>query len=191
LYGSAAAAYRGADAIDHVDLPASLGPYTVKTTVVPPLLQSDICFPAGTEITTDQGAIAIEKLVPGQHTLQGEPIEYITHTVTACPYLIKLDAHALGQQKPAKPILLSKDHKIEFEGRMVPAYRFLDYSENVKKVRYTGEVLYNVLLKDHGVMRVHNLTCETLDPRSPIACTYQGIAYEERQTVKKNTLIKR
>jgi hypothetical protein len=148
-------------------------------TPTPTPLISNICFPAGTEITTDQGIIAIEKLIPEKHTLQGEPIEYITHTVTTCPYLIKVHAHAFGKNKPTKPLLLTKDHKIEYEGELVPAYQLLDCSSAVTKVRYTGEVLYNVLLATYGTMRVNNLRCETLEPSNPIACIYRGVAYKE------------
>ena len=189
VYTTATAAYQGVAAIDKVVLPPSLGPYTVSpTVVVPPVLQSNICFPAGTEISTDQGDVAIEKIVPGQHTIQGKAIDFITQTVTSEPYLIKLNKHAFGQNKPSKTTLMSKDHKIAFEGQLVPAYRFLDYTAEVKKVRYTGERLYNVLMKDYGVMRVHNLTCETLDPSSPIACKYLGIAYKEKTPERKKFL---
>jgi hypothetical protein len=172
------------------------GPTTPTPSPTPTPLISNICFPAGTEITTDQGIIAIEKLIPGKHTLQGKPIEYITHTVTTCPYLIKVHAHAFGKNKPTKPLLLTKDHKIEYEGKLVPAYQLLDCSTAVTKARYTGEVLYNVLLATYSTMRVNNLRCETLDPRSPIACKYQGFAYEgeqnteKRNTEKRNTLVK-
>jgi hypothetical protein len=191
VYTTATAAYQGVAAIDKVVLPPSLGPYTVSpTVVVPPVLQSNICFPAGTEISTDQGDVAIEKIVPGQHTIQGKAIVFITQTVTSEPYLIKLNKHAFGQNKPSKTTLMSKDHKIAFEGQLVPAYRFLDYTAEVTKVRYTGERLYNVLMKDYGVMRVHNLTCETLDPSSPIACKYLGITYKEKKTTWKITLSK-
>jgi hypothetical protein len=186
LYGSATAAYQGATNIDQVVLSPRLGPYTFNTSVIPPPLQSNICFPAGTEISTDQGDIAIEKIVPGKHTIQGKTIDFITQTVTNEPYLIKLNKHALGQNKPSKTTLMSKDHKIAFEGQLVPAYRFLDYTSEVTKVRYTGERLYNVLMKDYGVMRAHNLICETLDPTSPIAGVYQGIAYKEKKPERKN-----
>jgi hypothetical protein len=65
---------------------------------------------------------------------------------------------------------MSKDHKIEFDGRLVPAYRFLDHSDQVKKVPYKGELLYNVLLADgYGKMSVNNLICETLHPENRIA----------------------
>jgi hypothetical protein len=142
-------------------------------------MQSNICFPAGTLVKTDQGEIAIKLLKPGVHTVERKTIEHITKTITSEQYLIRVGKDALGRNKPSRTTVLTKDHKIEFEGALVPAYRFLDYSENVKKVKYTGEILYNVLLDTHGVMSVNNLRCETLEPSSPIACIYRGVAYKE------------
>jgi hypothetical protein len=74
---------------------------------------------------------------------------------------------------------MSKDHKVEYNGDLVPVYRLLDYFADVKKVKYSGELLYNVLLAEYGTMSVNNLTCETLEPTSPIACVYRGVAYKE------------
>ena len=67
---------------------------------------------------------------------------------------------------------MSKDHKILYNGKLVEAYRFLDHSEDVKKIKYNGEVLYNVLLDEHNVMNVNNIICETLHPNNVIAKLY-------------------
>ena len=68
---------------------------------------------------------------------------------------------------------MTKDHKVLFNGQLVPAFRFLDFSSNVRKVKYSGETLYNVLLdEDYGVMNVNNLICETLHPDNVIAKLY-------------------
>ncbi len=142
---------------------------------------SNICFPAGTLIRTDQGEIAIEQLQKGKHTIGRQVIKHITQTISTDKYLIRVGKDVFGKNKPTKPTVMSKDHKIEFHGELVPAYRFLDYSEDVKKVKYSGEILYNVLLEEYGTMSVNNLRCETLDPTSPIGCLYQGVAYKERK----------
>jgi hypothetical protein len=50
---------------------------------------------------------------------------------------------------------------------MLPADAFVGhYSENVTRIKYKGEYLYNVLLSDHSTMMVNNLICETLDPNA-------------------------
>ena len=61
-----------------------------------------------------------------------------------------------------------------YQGQLVPAYRFLDMSCEVKKVKYSGEVLYNVLLSEHAIMNVNNLICETLHPNNAIAKLYRS-----------------
>jgi hypothetical protein len=151
-----------------------------------PVLQSNICFPAGTPIRTDQGEVAIEKLQPGKHTLGRQAITHITQTITSDNYLIRIEKGAFGKNKPTKPTVMSKDHKIEYEGELVPAYRFLDYVEGIKKVKYSGEILYNVLLEGYGTMIVNNLRCETLEPTSPIACVYRGVVYKKEIVPQDN-----
>ena len=162
-----------------------LGTYIIiSVTIIPPVIPSNICFPAGTLIRTDQGEVAIEKLQRGKHTLGRQAIKHITKTISADKYLIKVEQNAFDKNKPTKPTVMSKDHKIEFQGVLVPAYRLLDYTEEVKKVKYSGEILYNVLLEAHGTMIVNNLRCETLDPTSPIGCLYRGVAYKEEKIDK-------
>ena len=55
---------------------------------------------------------------------------------------------------------------------MIKAKNFINKFENVKKVRYTGEILYNVLMEEHNKMMVNNLICETLNPENTIAKLY-------------------
>ena len=69
---------------------------------------------------------------------------------------------------------MTKDHKIMYKGQLVPAYRFLNMTNNVKKVKYSGEVLYNVLLEDYSTMSVNNMVCETLHPNNVIARLYSS-----------------
>jgi hypothetical protein len=130
---------------------------------------SNICFPAGTPVKTDQGIIKINELDPRKHTITSQPILQITRTTTLDNYLISFDEHSLERNVPSSKTIMTKDHKVMFEGRLVPAYRFLDFSDKVKKVKYTGEILYNVLLSKYGTINVNNLVCETLHPDNLIA----------------------
>ena len=47
-------------------------------------------------------------------------------------------------------------------------------AENVggTKVPYDGQLLYNILLEDHGIVLANNLICESLDPTNVIAKLY-------------------
>jgi hypothetical protein len=133
---------------------------------------ANICFPAGTPIQTDQGIIAIEKINPAIHTIRKKPIVDITKTITADKYLVRFKKNALGLNYPTNNTLMSKEHKVYYQGKMCEAKTFLDKFENVVKVKYTGEILYNVLMEDYSKIRVNNLMCETLHPDNIIAKLY-------------------
>ena len=134
-----------------------------------PLTVSNICFPAGTPIATDQGSVAIEQLDPTKHTIKQQAILHITQTTTLDKYLIMFPKSSLSRGLPSQSTIMSKDHQIEFNGQLTPAYRFLDYSSEIKKVKYSGEILYNVLLAKYGTIVVNGLTCETLHPNNAVA----------------------
>ena len=151
--------------------------------LVTPTSISNICFPAGTPILTDQGIINVEKIDTSKHTINCKTIRYITQTVTLDKYLIRFGKSSLGRNIPHKTTVMSKDHQIEFQGKLVPAYRFLGFSSDVKKVKYSGEVLYNILLGKHGRVNVNGLTCETLHPENIIAQLYNNYADGERYTI--------
>ena len=68
---------------------------------------------------------------------------------------------------------------------MMDAYKFLDYYEDVKKIDYDGDILYNILMDDHETVNVNNLVCETLHPHHEIAKLYKN-NYSDEYT---NTVI--
>jgi len=145
---------------------------------------SNICFPSGTPIQTDQGIIPIEKLDKLRHTINRLPILHITQTVTLDKYLIAFAPNSVSKNLPKKTTVMSKDHQLEFAGRLFPAERFLDYSTQVKKVKYNGELLYNVLFAEYGRLNVNGLICESLHPENIIAQLYtKGYTAEERNTI--------
>ena len=142
-------------------------------TPTPTPIISDICFPAGTPVSTDQGVIAINNIEPLRHTINGKRILHITQTVSVDKYLICIEKGALGPNTPTSRTVMTKQHKILYQGVLVPAERLLDFPAGVKKVKYDGQLLYNILLEHYGVVRINNLTCETLHPDNAIAKLYQ------------------
>jgi hypothetical protein len=138
---------------------------------VPPPI-SNICFPAGTSIKTDQGIIAIEMINPNIHTIGKKPIVDITKTITPEKYLIEFKKNALGLNCPTENTIMSQEHKVYYKGKMREAKTFLEKFERVVKVKYNGEILYNVLMEDYSQMLVNNLICETLHPDNIIAKLY-------------------
>ena len=162
----------------------NFGSASVSRFPLSPTPTSNICFPAGTPIETDQGKVNIELLDPRIHTIKGKPILHITKTVTLDKYLIAFEKNSVSRNMPTEKTLMSREHKVLFEGQLVPAYRFLDHSREVKKVKYSGEVLYNVLLAKHTVMNVNGLLCETLHPENIIAKLYtKAFDNTERQDI--------
>jgi uncharacterized delta-60 repeat protein len=153
----------------------------------PPI--SNICFTANTPIRTDQGIIAIEKINPDRHTIRNKKIIAITQTITVDKYLVCFEKNAIGKNIPSEKTIVSKNHLIFNKGEMITANDFITKYENVYKVKYKGEILYNVLLEHHDKMVVNNLICETLDPENMIAKLYTLLPnynlQEQSQIIKK------
>jgi hypothetical protein len=141
-----------------------------------PAAVSNICFPKGTLVKTDQGEICIDEIIPNIHTIRNKRIVAITKTVTMDDHLVCFERHALDFNVPSRRTLISKNHKILHGGRLLMACEFnrdfVRKNTRVNKVKYTGELLYNVLMEEHGVMTVNNMTCETLHPKNVVAQLY-------------------
>ena len=156
---------------------------------------SPICFPAGTPILTDQGYIPIDKIT--SQTLHGKKIQ-LTKTITTDRYLICFEKDSLEKNVPFQRTLVSKNHMIYYKQYALRAKDMIPYFENVYKVKYTGEVLYNVLIDIHGLMKVNNMTCETLDPTHAIAKLYKHsisekdmiIEWKKQQKINKKMIFK-
>ncbi len=136
---------------------------------------SNICFPAGTPIVTNQGIIAINKINPAIHTIRNKKIVAITKTVTPDKYLVRFEKDALGTNLPCEATTMTKNHMLFYKGKMMKADEFLKtHNELVSKVPYNGQTLYNVLMEEHDKMVVNNLICETLHPDNYVAQMYHA-----------------
>ena len=134
---------------------------------------SDICFTRNTPIQTDQGIVSIHKIDPTVHSINNKKIIAITKSISMDNYLICFEKHALGENIPSTRTIVTKYHKIKNEhGKMIQAYKYLDYFDRVKKNDYNGEILYNILMEEHETVNVNNLICETLHPEHEIAKLY-------------------
>ena len=157
------------------------------------IARTPICFPKGTPVTTNQGAVAIEKLIPGKHTIRGKEIVAITQTRPLHKYIVLIEKDALGVNVPSADTEISKEHKVYYKGGMVKAKDLVEMCEGVSKIRYNGETLYNVLLKKEDKMMVNNLICETLSPNNIMAkiCGGKYNGAEQRKICEElNEIIK-
>jgi hypothetical protein len=145
-----------------------------------------ICFPAGTPVLTDQGEIPIDKINTSLHTINKNKIVAITSSIPLDNYLICIERNSLGYNVPNKKTIISKDHKIMCDNKMLRAEYLIQYIPGIYKISYNKHPLYNVLLKDHSTMIVNNLTVETMDPKNILAKLYT----ENYTPEQKNNMIK-
>ena len=154
-----------------------------------PIPNSNICFPAGTLILTNQGKIPIEKINPDIHTINNKKILGITQTITKDKFLICFQKDCFMKNIPSQKTIMSENHCIYYKNKMVKAETFIDRIVNVKKIKYTGEILYNVLMEEHDKIIVNNLICETLHPEHFIAKLYKYLqtlnSQEKIELIKK------
>lgn len=129
-------------------------------------IRSEICFPSGTRVKTDQGTVEIQKLIPHLHEINGKPIVAITATYSYDDVLVCIQKDALRKNCPSTQTYLTKKHKVYVKGKLKAAYRLKQ--KGVSFVPYDGNILYNVLLDDYGLMSVNGMLCETLHPDNPV-----------------------
>lgn len=147
---------------------------------------SDICFPAGTPIQTDQGIIAIDKINTSIHTIRNRKIEGVVMTKLNNNYLVCFEKNAIGFNVPCRRTIMSANHLVSYEGQMKKAKEFLNHFNSIYKVKYNGEMMYNVLMEKHDVMLVNNMVCETLDPSNTMAkifYSFKNISPEQQKII--------
>jgi len=149
--------------------------WLVPNWIDPPIVP--ICFTANTPINTDQGIIPIEKINPKINTIGNKKIVAITKTISPDDYLVCFEKNSIANNIPSQKTIVSKDHLIYNERRMIKASEFVAKYKNVYKIKYTGEILYNVLMENYDRILVNNLICETLHPHSVIAQLYANFSH--------------
>ena len=144
--------------------------YTTTTTISP------ICFAKGTIISTDQGNVEIQNIIPGKHTICKKAICHITKTISPEKKIVCVKKNAFGNNKPNKAITMSGNHCIQpKKGSLVKAKDLVLSNPKMKFVDYNQEPLYNVLMEDHNVIKVQNLEVETLDPENIVAKIHNSL----------------
>ena len=146
---------------------------------------SNICFQSGTLVNTDQGNIPIEHLKTSINTINKKPIQYITKTFSADPKLVMVKKHALYKNIPNKDTCMSGFHKIQIDGHLIEAYKLSYINKNVRIIDNTNEPLYNILMENHEIISVQNMSVESLHPENIIAKLYKSDLPKD----KKNKLI--
>jgi len=146
-------------------------------------LVSNICFLKGTPILTDQGLIEIQNIT-NQNTINGICVDYITQTTTEQDYLVCIEKDLLGENIPSQRTVITRNHRLMYNGQLIEAGKL----QNIIRLKYNSDILYNVLLKENGFMNVNNLICETLDINNAIAHLYRLKKINDERIKELNTI---
>jgi hypothetical protein len=102
--------------------------------------------------------------------------------------LVCLSKGSLAPSRPIRPTIVSKNHQIYHRGTLVKAGCLLGNCPGVHRVRYNGDVLYNILLHEHVLVNANNMMCESLHPSNPVALLYKMMLRPSNQTRTKKKL---
>ena len=131
------------------------------------------CFCRGTLIATDRGDVPVEQLRAGDRVLtaggQTRPVVWIGHRridlrrhpdpTLARP--IRVRAHAFADRVPRRDLLLSPDHALHIDGRLVPA-RLLRNDATITREQHFRSVQYfHVELDRHDILLAEGTPCES------------------------------
>jgi hypothetical protein len=141
-----------------------------------------ICFPAGTPVTTDQGEINIELIDPNVHTIFNRKIIAITETIMLDNNIVCFEKNSLGYNIPNKKTHISKYHCVKYNNKLIEAYKFIGRLKGVYYEKYNGELLYNILMEKHYIIKINNMKVETLNPKNFVAHLYTNDYTDEEKT---------
>ena len=128
---------------------------------------------AGTMVRTPEGEVAIETLKRGDLVLTSEgvakPVSWLgKQTVSgrfADPtrsFPIRVKAGALGENVPARDLLVSPDHALLIDGVLVHAGALVNDVSIVREAQVPESfVYYHVELDDHSLILAENVPAET------------------------------
>lgn len=131
------------------------------------------CFLAGTRIRTPIGDIAVETLLPGNPVLAlragtAQPVRWIGHrrVETArhpdprAVWPVRVRAHAIAENVPARDLFLSPEHAVFLNGVLVPV-RHLINGTSIAQLPRAVVVYYHVELPHHDLVLAEGMACET------------------------------
>jgi hypothetical protein len=131
------------------------------------------CFFAGTMIRTPEGEVAVETLRRGDLvcTLDGRvvPVDWLGVQTVSTIFTdklrvrpIRIRAGALGQNVPARDLLISPDHAILVEGALIQAGALVNGTSIVRESNVpTTFTYYHVEVDDHSLILAENTPAET------------------------------
>lgn len=142
--------------------------------------QTGIGYVSSTLIRTDQQSSITASdlyqevsLMNKRYTINNVPIRYVTKTTNETKTLICIPQGTFGFKVPLCDTYVTPQHKIYTPVYTTPGsipvlmkakllYRYFPQVRSV--VRNTKDVLFNILLPHHGIVHIHNMPSESLNP---------------------------
>jgi hypothetical protein len=130
------------------------------------------CFAAGTRLATPRGSILVERLREGDMllTVSGKPrpVQWIGRRTLDCtrhisPERVKpirIAAHAFGENRPSRALLLSPDHSVFVEDVLIPAKHLVN-GTTVTQIDVRTVTYYHIELPVHDVLLAEGLPAES------------------------------
>jgi hypothetical protein len=134
------------------------------------------CYLAGTRILTENGEVAVEDLAEGDRvvTLSGDvrslrPVRWVgqrrinlrQHAQPNLAAPVRVRQHAFGEDLPARDLLVSPDHCLFVDGKLIPAKLLINDMTIVQERGATSVHYYHVELDQHSVMFAEGLPAES------------------------------
>ena len=126
-----------------------------------------ICIMEGQDVLLDKGYTKIEDIQPGD-TINGSQV-YKVFKQPAGECLVKFPKDCFGLNVPDSDVYVTHNHMVidPSTGKLNNAVVYTLLNKNVKMVEPPKEFVYNILMKEWGVVTVNNMKCESLCPFSP------------------------
>jgi hypothetical protein len=135
-----------------------------------------VCFVAGTRIRTEHGEVAVEDIAAGDRVVTLEDGAEVLRAVSwvgnrrlaiaahARPEMaapVRIRAGAFGEDLPQRDLLLSPDHCLFVDGKLVPAKLLVNDMTIVNERTMNAVTYYHVELERHAVLLAEGLPAES------------------------------
>lgn len=115
---------------------------------------SEICFHENTIISTNLGKVKIKDL-KSYHMINNSKIIYLLKSDIKPQNIVLIEKNAFGYCKPNNSILVTKNHTIFINNRIIPIYYFIN-GTSIRLVKNTLDV-YNIIMLNNNKINISNI----------------------------------
>ncbi|WP_249198704.1 Hint domain-containing protein [Gluconobacter cerinus] len=130
------------------------------------------CFAEGTSLTTPDGEATVETLVPGTLVMTPKgamPVKWLGHrSITVADqrvpeenWLVRIREGALADGVPSRDLLVTQEHCMVFEGKLVPARMLVNGVSILIDRTINSYTYYHVELESHEAVWAENALTES------------------------------